>query len=204
MSHVSEWVELVLCHRAAWDFSVAHVSTPRWTRTRRPELRATKVSITSGVQRLASGKGNREHLPTASLAQSLGMVARAEYLSGEDEARALQVRPDGLIDARLTLVRGRLLVVNPTGWINPKSRIAYKSGLHSFQLHGSHHYQTALTSGRFTPGALVRLVREPNNPHDPNAIAVYAEGAASKSDMCQLRGPNESQNWWIQASRLSR
>jgi hypothetical protein len=77
-------------------------------------------------------------------------------------------------------VRDRLLFVTPDGWVNPKSRTAHRYGLHSFQLRGTSHCAAALRTGRFTPGAPVRLVREPDNPHDPNAIAVYAETGRNK------------------------
>src|SRR5699024_6457256 len=36
------------------------------------------------------------------------------------------------------------------------------------------HYEVAVKAGDFSPGASVRLVREPDNQHDPNAIAVNA------------------------------
>jgi hypothetical protein len=114
-------------------------------------------------------------------ATKLGVVARSEYLRPEDEARALEPGPDGLIDARLERVRDRLLVVTPLGWINPRSRTAHRAGLHSFQLKGASHHEDAVRAGRFTPGTPVRLVREPANRHDPNAIAIYAANGRSKS-----------------------
>lgn len=43
-----------------------------------------------------------------------------------------------------------------------------------FDLVGESRYQGAL--GRCSPGTTVSLVREPENPHDPNAIAVKAAG----------------------------
>lgn len=43
-----------------------------------------------------------------------------------------------------------------------------------FDLVGESRYQGAL--GRCYPGTAVSLVREPENPHDPNAIAVKAGG----------------------------
>jgi hypothetical protein len=114
-------------------------------------------------------------------AKQVGMVARTEYLTPEQEAKALRPGPDGFPVARLERVRDRLLVVTAAGWVNPKSRSAHRVGLHSFQLRGSSHYAAALKAGKFTPGSPVKLVREPNNPHDSNAIAVYAEGARNKA-----------------------
>lgn len=65
--------------------------------------------------------------------------------------------------------------------MNPKSRSAHKAGLHSFQLRGSSHCQAALKAGRLIPGSPVKLVRDPANPHDPNAIAIYADGARNRA-----------------------
>ncbi|HYJ69278.1 MAG TPA: HIRAN domain-containing protein [Nocardioidaceae bacterium] len=103
------------------------------------------------------------------------------YLCSEAEARALQPGPDGLIEARLELIRDQLLVVTPLGWINPRSRTAHRAGLYLSNLKGTAYHEAAVKAGRFTPGANVRLVREPNNPHDPNAIAVYAEGGRDRA-----------------------
>lgn len=114
-------------------------------------------------------------------ARQVGMVARDEYLTPEEEAAALRPGPDGLPDARLERVRHRLLVVTPVGWVNPNSRSAHKVGLHAFQLRGAGYYEAALKAGKFTPGSPLKLVREPDNKHDPNAIAIYAEGARNKS-----------------------
>lgn len=110
-------------------------------------------------------------------AERLGIVIREEYMSPEHEAVALEPDQDGFPDAWLERVRDRLLVVTPDGWVNPKSpTAASRAGIWSFTLRGTVHHESAALRGDFTPGARVRLVREPDNPHDPNAIAVYAEG----------------------------
>lgn len=115
-------------------------------------------------------------------AKSRGLVYREEYMSPEEEARALEPGPDGLPAARLERVRDRLLVVTPHGWVNPRSRTAAsRAGLWSFLLRGGNYHASALKRGDFRPGAEVRLAREPGNPHDPNAIAVYAAGARDRS-----------------------
>ena len=111
-------------------------------------------------------------------AEQLGMVIREEYMTPEQEALALEPGPDGLPDAWLERVRDRLLVVTPDGWVNPRSRTAAsRAGLWSFAIRGTSHHESAARRGNFVPGAPVRLVREPDNQHDQNAIAVYAEGA---------------------------
>lgn len=110
----------------------------------------------------------------------LGIVIREEYLSPENEAVALESGPSGFPDAWVEHVRDRLLIVTPLGWINPKSRTAAtRAGLWSFAVRGMSHHKSAAMRGDFTPGTLVRLVREPDNPHDSNAIAVYAPNASN-------------------------
>ena len=113
-------------------------------------------------------------------AEDAGMVHRSEYLSPEEEKARVTLNSDGLPTARLTRERDRLLLKTDSGgWVNPKSTQTYRLGIYSFQIRGTSHYEAAVKAGRFTPGAPVRLVREPDNPHDPNAVAVYAEKGRS-------------------------
>lgn len=49
------------------------------------------------------------------------------------------------------------------------------------QIAGTGHYEAALKTGRFTPGALVRLVRQLRNAHDSNAVTVYAQRARNEA-----------------------
>ena len=173
----------------------------RWARARARRITAEvhagsdAVARAEGYQsaghkrRSAAGKLERQRRTPAdqiARAKSVGLVARAEYLGPEGEARALRQGPNGLIDARLERVRDRLLVVTPLGWINPKSRTAHRAGLHSFQIKGTSHYKGS-TTGRFTPGARLRLVREPHNPHDPNAIAIFAMNDRHKAGYVPAR-----------------
>jgi hypothetical protein len=116
-----------------------------------------------------------------SYAQQHGYVAREEFMSPDVEAEALKPGPGGVPDARLVRERDRLVVATPRGWVNPRSRTAYKAGLHTVITRGTGYHQAAVKAGRFTPGAPIRLVREPDNEHDPNAIAIYAERARRKA-----------------------
>ena len=111
----------------------------------------------------------------ASRAATARVVARAEFMDPDTEARALAPSSAGLPDVRLRRERDRLVVVTPLGWVNPRSRTSYRAGLHSFVVAGTAHHEAAVKAGRFSPGTPVRLVREPTNVYDPNAIAVYAE-----------------------------
>lgn len=156
-----EWAERVVAYRAQ-----GRTPSEIWEVAEYLERRGARVPM-DPKQRIERAK-------------SLGYVARDEYLSPDDEALALRPTADGFPDAWLDSVRDRLLVVTPRGWVNPKSRTAAsRAGLWSFAIRGTAHHQAAATRGDFRPGQLVGLVREPDNPHDPNAIAVYAnEGTA--------------------------
>jgi hypothetical protein len=48
-------------------------------------------------------------------------------------------------------------------------------------LRGNSYHEGAVRRGDFAPGAPLRLVREPDNRHDPHAIAVFARGAQQLS-----------------------
>jgi hypothetical protein len=57
--------------------------------------------------------------------------------------------------------------------IAPKNRYLPSVGIYSSQLRGERYNEAGCSAGDFSPGTPVRLVREPDNPHDRNAIAVY-------------------------------
>lgn len=53
------------------------------------------------------------------------------------------------------------------------------AGLWAIELRGlGYHRQTNL-AGDFRPGRRVNLIREPNNPHDPDALGVAAAGSSA-------------------------
>lgn len=56
--------------------------------------------------------------------------------------------------------------------VGPTDRRLAKVGLHVAKARGEKYHPDACRAGDFTPGSTVRLVPEPNNPHDPNAVAV--------------------------------
>jgi hypothetical protein len=114
-------------------------------------------------------------------AKQQGYVSRQEFMPPDVELRALALDAEGLPNARLERVRDRLLVVTALGWVNPRSRTSYRAGLHSVTLRGSSYHAAAVKAGRFTPGSRVRLEREPDNEHDPNAIAIYAGRARNRA-----------------------
>lgn len=64
--------------------------------------------------------------------------------------------------------------------VGPTDRRLARAGIFVSQLRGEAHHETACRRGDFSPGARVRLRREPENPFDPFAVAVTADvdGAA--------------------------
>jgi hypothetical protein len=57
--------------------------------------------------------------------------------------------------------------------VSPSDRRLPRAGIYVSQLRGEAYHQSACRAGDFSPGATVRLVREPENEFDPNAIGVY-------------------------------
>lgn len=57
--------------------------------------------------------------------------------------------------------------------VGPSDRRLAKVGVYVSQLRGEAHHVSGCRAGDFEPGSPVVLRREPDNPHDPNAVAVY-------------------------------
>lgn len=76
----------------------------------------------------------------------------------------------------LHLVRygdGLTLCEDSTGLlVGPTDRRLAGVGIYVARLRGEKYHKQACRRGNFTPGSTVRLVREPDNKHDPNAVAV--------------------------------
>jgi hypothetical protein len=56
---------------------------------------------------------------------------------------------------------------DPVRWEDPRIRVVPVAGV-SYRLE-------ALDDASFEPGRRLALVREPNNPHDPNAVGIWNE-----------------------------
>ena len=57
--------------------------------------------------------------------------------------------------------------------VSPKDGRLPKVGVYVSQLRGEAYHEKACAAGDFSPGTRVTLRREPDNPHDKNAVAVY-------------------------------
>ncbi|WP_158288660.1 HIRAN domain-containing protein [Ornithinimicrobium flavum] len=65
--------------------------------------------------------------------------------------------------------------------VGPKDRRLQRAGIFAIAARGEAYHKAACQAGDFSPGASVRLVREPDNEHDPNAVAILAEGHRTRA-----------------------
>jgi len=106
------------------------------------------------------------------------LIYRSDYLSTEGEAQLLSLGENGMPTAYLEVWEKQLVITpdrKPGAMVNPKSSRLHKLGIYSFSVRGTSHYEAAVKSANLRAGQPVRLAREPDNPYDSNAIAVYAE-----------------------------
>ncbi|WP_372967250.1 HIRAN domain-containing protein [Microbacterium sp.] len=94
------------------------------------------------------------------------------YLPTERQAELLVPRADGLPPLHLVRHVGALwLAEDTTGkLINVDNRYLRRLGIFGVKVRGTHYY-----TGRAKLGPAA-LVREPDNPHDPNAVAIHVGG----------------------------
>ncbi|WP_374976647.1 HIRAN domain-containing protein [Microbacterium trichothecenolyticum] len=94
------------------------------------------------------------------------------YLPQDQHAELLQPLPDGMPPLRLVRHTGALwLREDTTGLlVNVDNRYLPRLGIWGAKLRGHNHYDGKAVLGP------AELVREPQNPYDPNAVAVHAGG----------------------------
>lgn len=102
--------------------------------------------------------------------------------------RFMPAEPGGLPPLRLipyTTSDGEdvlMLCEDSTGLlVGPKDRRLQRAGIFSIAVQGESYNKAACRAGDFSPGAPIELVREPDNEHDPNAIAVHAKGRRTRA-----------------------
>ena len=82
----------------------------------------------------------------------------------------------------------------PVRWSDPRVRVVAVAGV-SFRAE-------ALPDASFDPGRRVVLVREPENEHDPNAVAIWNEeqtlqlGYVPRETAPELRGDEQALSLW--------
>ncbi len=112
--------------------------------------------------------------------EELGIVTRAVYVPAEDEARYLTREADGLPTLRLVDSGDRLSIWSPLAGgalLNPKGTGLRRFGLLATYARGSAYYAAAFRAADLRKGRPVELRREPDNPHDKNAVTLHAPGA---------------------------
>jgi hypothetical protein len=98
-----------------------------------------------------------------------------DCLTPEQEKQAIVLDPDGVPNIKFKTWRNRLVPSVPEGIVNPKSRSLYKYGIYIFNVRGTSYHEQEVKKADTNPGSPARLVREPQNEYDPNAIAIYDE-----------------------------
>ncbi len=92
-----------------------------------------------------------------------------EYLS-EEEAEAFLPSPTG---ETIVQLRDGFFFHPPSGkYAAAGNRAATRNGLRSYNVRGATYYDAAKADT--SPGVPVTFVREADNPHDPNAVAVWS------------------------------
>ncbi|MBZ5736143.1 hypothetical protein K8Z61_16745 [Nocardioides sp. TRM66260-LWL] len=103
------------------------------------------------------------------------VLSRIDYVAKVDERRYLNRRGDGSADLRLVDAGDTLAVWSPVdggGLINPKGPGLRSLRLYTSYARGSDHYLKAYRRADLRMGRWIELVREPENPHDKNAVAM--------------------------------
>jgi hypothetical protein len=94
----------------------------------------------------------------------------SDYFFNSDGAPALHLIPCRDTGGEMVLQ----LCEDATGLlVGPGDSRLPRAGVYVSQLRGQAFHRLGCTAGDFSPGAPVRLVREPDNEFDPDAVAVY-------------------------------
>lgn len=111
-------------------------------------------------------------------------IGRRDYAPKAEEPALFEPDADGSVALRLIELpdADRLVLVSTrTGQIiNPRSTRIWRTGIHIVTARGGQeHHQPAFAAADLRPGSSVDLVREPQNPHDPNAIKLCEPGSTT-------------------------
>ncbi len=107
-------------------------------------------------------------------------VRRSDYAPKDSEARYLSRDAQGLPTLRLVDAGDRLAIWSPLSGgalLNPKGPGLRAFGLVATYARGAQHNAPTFRTADLRKGRPVELRREPDNPHDRNAIALHAPGA---------------------------
>lgn len=122
---------------------------------------------------------NLFHLPEQRVTQRPEDLSSA-YLHSDLWEELLVLGDDGLPTLYLQMVGDRLWLTEPTTkrLVSVGNRKLRRLGLWTVNVRGIEHHKSAVERGAFQPGSDITLVREPENVHDKNAVAICAQGSA--------------------------
>lgn len=102
-------------------------------------------------------------------------IRHSEYLTPEQEKELLTTNDNGIPNLVLHRERGQIVMrIEGRGLVNPHSRTLWRKDIFSFSVRGSGHYHRANRLADTRPGVPIILSREPDNPHDKNAVSIYS------------------------------
>jgi hypothetical protein len=150
-----------------------------------PEIEAEAARLHAEIMRGAAAEAARLEAESAAdeddEPESRRGIWREDYVPKDDEARYLTRDENGLPTVRLADAGDRLGIWSPLdggGLINPKGPgLRQRLGLCTSYARGSGHYASAYRAADLRHGHWVDLRREPDNPHDRNAVAMCAPGS---------------------------
>lgn len=108
-------------------------------------------------------------------------VTRADFVPKETETAYLTRNGAGRPNIKLVDTGDRLSIWSPEGagaFINPKGPGIRHFGLYASYATGADYYERTFRSADVSMGAWVDLVRDPDNEHDRNAVAICPPGSS--------------------------
>lgn len=147
---------------------------------RKPELDAQAARLHAEAMRHAADAFALEHDDPPVDEEAPRLIRRQDYVGKEDEDRYLGRNDDGLPNLVLVDAGDRLAVWSPVhggALINPKGTGLRRLGLYASYARGTDHYRSAYRAANLSKGKWIDLVREAENPHDQNAVAMCAPGS---------------------------
>lgn len=102
-------------------------------------------------------------------------IYRSEYLTPEQEQELLTVDQNGIPNFVLRHERGQIVMrIEGHGLVNFRSRTLWRKDIYTLVVRGTSYHTGANSRAETRPGTPVLLKREPANPYDKNAIAIYS------------------------------
>ena len=120
-------------------------------------------------------KANLTHLPPQSTNPGRESFA-SNYLPSDRWDELLVLGENGMPTLFLQMRNGELWLTEPTTgqFISVGNKNLRRLGIWTVNVRGVNYHESAVKAGNFQPGARVALVREPENVHDKNAVAISA------------------------------